>query len=180
MTRILAAVQKTTMHDGGVDLPQIYFAHSILGDQSGHDAGRQLLQQLYTAHVGGAMPPISTTALGKPYFIDSPWHFSISHTPHHAFCVLSDAPVGVDAEEISRQVNPKLAEKILSAGELSQYLAADDPNQALLTFWVLKEAAGKCSGRGVGFHPRHTDFARTDSRVFAHSGCLVAVICQEK
>ena len=161
-------------------MAKIFFAHRVLGSESGHDAGRQLLHQLYDAHVGGGMPEIATTALGKPYFADSPWHFSISHTPHHAFCVLSDIPVGVDAEEISRQVNPKLAEKILSEGELSQYRVAADSNRALLTFWVLKEAAGKCSGRGVGFHPRHTDFNLTDSRVFEHNDCLVAIICQEK
>lgn len=161
-------------------MAKIFFAHRALGGESGHEAGRALLRQLYDTHVGGQMPPISTTALGKPYFADSSWHFSISHTPNHAFCALSDVPIGVDAEEISRRVNPKLAEKILSEAELARYRTAADANRALLTFWVLKEADGKCSGRGVGFHPRHTDFLLTDSRVFEHSGCLVAIISQEE
>ena len=161
-------------------MAKIFFAHRALGGESGHKVGRALLRQLYDAHVGGEMPEISTTALGKPYFAESSWHFSISHTPNHAFCVLSNAPIGVDAEEISRQVRPELAEKILSEGELSQYRAAADANRALLTFWVLKEAAGKCSGRGVGFHPRHTNFTLTDSRVSEYNGCMVAIISQEK
>ena len=157
----------------------VYFAHQQLQGESGHAAGRQLLAQLYHQHVGGDLPSIQITPMGKPYFEESPWHFSISHTPGHAFCVLSDRPVGVDAEEISRKVNPHLAQKVLSVSELQQYEAAADQNRALLTFWVLKEAAGKCSGRGVGFHPRHTDFLLTDSRVVEHSGCLVAIINEE-
>ena len=158
-------------------MSQLYFAHRRLAGESGHDAGRALLAQLYETHVGGSLPPIAVTALGKPYFENSSWHFSISHTKNHAFCVLADAPVGVDGEELTRRVNPALGEKVLSPGELAQYASAADPNRAFLTFWVLKEAQGKCSGRGLGFHPRHTDFMLTDSRVFECDGCLVAIVC---
>lgn len=159
-------------------MPQIYFAHSALDGRSGHDAGRALLQQLYDQYVGGQMPPISITPRGKPYFADCPWHFSISHTKNHAFCVLSDGPVGIDGEELSRKVSPLLAEKALSAGEQAQYHRAEDKNRALLTFWVLKEAQGKCSGKGIGFHPNHTQFSLTDRRVFECDGCLVAIVSE--
>ena len=157
-------------------MAQVYFAHCEINGETGHEAGRRLLAQLYEAQVGGVMPPIILSPMGKPYFENSPWQFSISHTKKHAFCVLCDRPVGVDAEELTRQVNPKLAEKVLSAGEQAQYASAADQNRALLTFWVLKEAEGKRTGKGVGFHPRHTDFMLTDSRVFEHSGCLVAIV----
>lgn len=157
-------------------MPQLYFAHCDLEGRSGHEAGRHLLSQLYTQHVGGVLPAIAVTPLGKPYFVASPWYFSISHTKNHAFCVLCDAPVGLDAEELSRQVKPMLADKVLSAGERARYEAAEDPNRALLTFWVLKEAEGKRTGKGVGFHPTHTDFMLTDPRVFEHAGCMVAIV----
>lgn len=159
-------------------MPQIYFAHGALDGQSGHEAGRALLQKLYDQYVGGAIPRICIAPGGKPYFADSSWHFSISHTKHHAFCVLSDVPVGIDGEELSRKVSPLLAEKALSAEERAQYLLAEDKNRALLTFWVLKEAQGKCSGRGVGIHPRHTCFSLADERVFVCDGCLVAIVCE--
>ena len=157
-------------------MSQLYFAHKALQGESGHAAGRALLAQLYQRHVGLPLPKLETTPLGKPYFADCPWHFSISHTKNHAFCVLCDCPVGVDAEELSRRVNPIVAEKALSSGEKAQYEAAADPNRALLTFWVLKEAEGKRTGKGVGIHPTHTDFMLTDDRVFEHDGCLVAII----
>ena len=160
-------------------MAELFFAHRALEGESGHEAGRQLLAQLYDRHVGGDMPSVLLTSMGKPYFEGSPWHFSISHTPQHVFCVLADCPVGLDAEELSRQVRPDLAKKVLSETELRQYEAAQDQNRALLTFWVLKEASGKCSGKGVGFHPRHTEFSLSDGRVFQHSGCLLAIITEE-
>ena len=82
----------------------------------------------------------------------------------------------LDAEELNRRVNPIVAEKALSPGERAQYDAAVDKNCALLTFWGLKEAEGKRSGRGVGIHPTHTDFMLTDTRVFECDNCLVAII----
>ena len=157
-------------------MPQIYFAHGALDGQSGHDAGRALLKKLYDQYVGGQMPPISIESGGKPYFADSPWHFSISHTKRHAFCVLSDVPVGIDGEELSRKVSHLLAEKALSKAEQEQYRQAKDKNKALLTFWVLKEAQGKCNGKGIGIHPNHTNFSLTDDRVFECDGCLVAIV----
>ena len=143
---------------------------------TGHDAGRQLLAQLYRQETGNDLPPILTTPRGKPYFADSPWHFSISHTKRHAFCVLSRKNIAIDAEELDRNISLRLAEKILSPGELQQYDAAPDKRKALLTFWVLKEAAAKLSGEGLRGYPNHTNFSLDDPRVTEYSGCLVAIL----
>ena len=105
---------------------------------TGHQAGRKLLAELYWAETGENLPEIRVTDRGKPYFPDSDWHFSISHTPKHAFCVLSRHNVGLDAEELNRKVNLKLADKILSPGEKNRFEAAENKEKALLTFWVLK------------------------------------------
>ena len=48
-----------------------------------------LLKELYREATGKDLPEIRITDRGKPYFPDSDWHFSISHTPKHAFFVLS-------------------------------------------------------------------------------------------
>ncbi len=143
---------------------------------AGHAAGRALLRQMYEAHVGSPMPEIVLGSRGKPRFVRGGVHFSISHTPKHVFCALSDTPIGIDAEELSREVSPRLAEKILSPGELARYAAAPDKNRALLTFWVLKEAQAKCSGEGLRGYPNSTDFSLDDPRVSVQNNCLVAVI----
>ncbi len=146
---------------------------------TGHEAGRQLLRDLYRQVTGEDLPRIETTDRGKPYFPESDWHFSISHTPRHAFCVLSRYNVAIDAEELDRKVNGKLAEKILSPSEKRQFDAAEDKARALLTFWVLKEAEAKLSGEGLRGYPNHTVFSLDDPRVTETEGCLVAVMEDE-
>lgn len=144
--------------------------------KTGHEVGRELLEQMYRAYIGEEVPAIETGPLGKPYFVGSDIHFSITHTKHHVFCALAETPIGIDAEELNRHVNPLLAEKILSPKEKEQYDLAEDKNKALLTFWVLKEAAGKCTGKGVQGYPKDTNFFLFDPRVQEREGCLVAAI----
>lgn len=150
-----------------------------LEGRRGHEAGRALLAELYTRETGDPLPEIRITEWGKPYFADNPWHFSISHTRRRVFVALSRKNIGIDAEELDRNVNLKLAEKVLSPGERAQYAAAEDRDRAFLTFWVLKEAAAKLAGTGLQGYPNHTDFSLKDSRVRELDGCLVAVLTEE-
>ena len=147
-----------------------------LAGRTGHEAGRQLLAELYREATGEDLPEILTTDRGKPYFADSPWRFSVSHTPKHAFCVLNRNNIAIDAEELDRKVKLSLADKILSASEKARFDAAPDKSRALLTFWVLKEAAAKLSGEGLRGYPNHTDFSLEDPRVTELDGCIVAVM----
>ena len=147
-----------------------------LNGRSGHEVGRQLLQQLYREETGEELPEIRIADRGKPYFADSALHFSISHTKDHAFCVLASCPVGIDAEEKERQVNLRLAEKILSDAEYARFHAATDKRDALLRLWVLKEAAGKLTGEGINGYPNHTDFDPQDTRIQEIDGCYVAIL----
>ena len=146
-------------------------ASCALAGRTGHEAGRALLAALYREETGLDLPPVA-----KPYFPGSDWHFSISHTPRHAFCALSRREIGIDAEELDRNVNLALAEKILSPNEKAQFDAAPDKRRALLTFWVLKEAQVKRTGDGLRGYPNGTDFSLNDPRVTEMDGCLVAVI----
>lgn len=150
--------------------------HTELKGRSGHEAGRQLLAELYARETGQPLPPIAVGDRGKPYFTEGDWHFSISHTKHHAFCALSEHPVGIDAEELDRKCSLHLADKVLSPGEKAQFDAAADKHRALLTFWVLKEAAVKLTGEGLRGYPNHTDFKLDDPRVQELTGCMVAVL----
>lgn len=155
-------------------------ASCALKGLSGHEAGRLLLALLYQRCVGGPLPPIRLTPRGKPYFENSPWHFSITHTDRHAFCVLSLTPVGIDAEELDRPVRFSLSERIFSPAEQRRFASASDPQQAFLALWVLKEADAKHSGLGLTGFPNHTDFSPEDPRVHRWAGCLVAIIGEEE
>ncbi len=141
-----------------------------LNGTTGHEAGRALLGRL----CGDREPAV--TDRGKPYFADGGPHFSISHTKSRVFCVLSDVPVGIDAEEADRAIDLRLAEKILSPAEKKQFEEADDQRLALLKFWVLKEALAKATGEGLRGYPNHTDFSLDDPRLQLLDGHVVAVI----
>ena len=151
-------------------------AHSTVDSRGAHAIGRELLAELYLEETGENMPPILIGERGKPYFSEGNWHFSITHTPNHVFCALAAHPIGIDAEELDRDINLRLAEKILSPAERVQFDAAPDPRRALLTFWVLKEAAAKQSGFGLNGYPNHTHFSLDDPRVTESHGCLLAII----
>ena len=148
---------------------------ALLG-RSGHEAGRELLARLYREETGENIPEIAVADRGKPYFVTGNLHFSISHTKNHVFCALSDRPVGLDAEEMDRDVNLRLAEKILSESERVRWEAAADKRAALLRLWVLKEAAAKLSGEGLKGYPNGTDFDPDDPRIMELDGCYVAVM----
>ena len=142
-----------------------------LESRNGHEAGRQLLAELYRAETGQDLPRIAVTVQGKPYFPDTPWHFSISHTENHVFCALSERNIGIDAEEADRPIDPRLAERLLSPGELEKF---DNSREMLLKFWVLKEAYAKLTGRGLGNYLGQTDFDPETAQII--DGCYVAVL----
>ena len=154
----------------------MYLEAMAITEETGHEAGRKLLAQMYAKYIGSPLPEIRTAPRGKPYFLDSPWHFSISHSKRHVFCALSRKRIGIDAEEIDREVNLMLARKILSPMEQTQFAHVQDPRLALLTFWVLKEAQAKMTGEGLRGFPNQTEFMLTDPRVRQMENCLVAVI----
>lgn len=155
------------------------FAGKAISPGTGHAEGRRLLEDLYRQYRGSALPPVLLTDRGKPYLENGPF-FSVTHTDRHAFCALSDVPIGIDAEELDRNIDLRLANKILSPSELDQYRQAEDKRLALLTFWVLKEALAKCTGKGLCSETRHTDFSLNDPRISIRSGCLIAIIEEER
>ena len=149
-----------------------------LGGRGGHEAGRELLARLYREATGEECPEIAVAERGKPYFVNCPWHFSISHTKNHVFCALSRQPVGLDGEERDRKVDLRLAEKILSEPEKRRFDAAADKQAFLLRLWVLKEAAAKLTGEGLRGFPNHTDFSPDDPRIMIIDDCYVAVMTE--
>ena len=144
----------------------------------GHEAGRELLAKLYRQETGEDCPEVRIAQRGKPYFVDSSWHFSISHTKHHVFCALGRQPVGIDAEEMDRQPDLRLADKVLSESERKRYDAAVDKRATFLKLWVLKEASAKLTGEGLRGYPNGTDFDPEDPRVMELEGCYVAVLTE--
>ena len=155
----------------------MFLLYEALNGRDGHEVGRELLEKIYRQTTGEELPPIAVTPRGKPYFPEGKWHFSISHTKHYVFCVLSEHNVGLDAEEKGRKVSPALLEAYTS--NIEKERLGRDPQDAFLRLWVLKEAQSKLSGRGMGNWLKNTDFDPFDQRIQEINGCYVAVLEEE-
>jgi phosphopantetheinyl transferase len=151
-----------------------------LENQTGHEAGRELLAEAFWEETGEALPRIWVAEQGKPYFESGDWHFSISHTDTHAFCALSRGNIGIDAEEMGRKIDPRIAARYLSEKEQKRLEMAADFDTALLRLWVLKEALAKLTGRGIGNCLKNTEFDPEDDRIMCIDGCFVAILEEEK
>lgn len=127
----------------------LYLSGGKLHGMDQHRAARLYLSALYQKAWNAPMPELLKKPSGQPCFPVPGRFCSLTHTSQAAFCALSDAPIGLDAEPETRAVSPRLAGKILSPEELSQYESAEDPRLCLLTFWVLKEAYVKYTGEGL-------------------------------
>ena len=126
----------------------------------------------------GKLPGNRRCGPGKALFCG--WKPAFFHLPYERSCVLRPVypACGLDAEEADREINLRLAEKILSPPEKERFDAAADRREALLRLWVLKEAAAKLSGEGLRGYPNHTDFSPDDPAIMELEGCFVALLTE--
>lgn len=87
---------------------------------------------------------------GKPRFIDSPLHFSLSHSGNLAAALISDEPCGVDVEQLRPEVAERLRARCLSDGERAR--SCD-----FFEIWTRKECIAKLDGSGMRSHPSEID-----------------------
>ena len=85
---------------------------------------------------------------GKPYLADSSKYISISHTREYVAIAVSDQPIGVDVEIISRNAFA-VAESFLKPREMECLYKEDNPTEEALFLWCVKEAAFKLASEKV-------------------------------
>ena len=93
---------------------------------------------------------------GKPLIrgpaMATDWHFNLSHTHALVAVAASRQPVGIDVEDLSRQVpDLDIAKRYFSQREY-QHIAATEPGEQarlFLQYWTLKEAFLKAEGWGL-------------------------------
>ena len=87
----------------------------------------------------------------KPYLINSPLCFNLSHSEKRAMCVMSDVPCGCDVEFI-KPFNPRIAERFFSFSEKQTVASGNterEREELFYRIWTLKESFIKCTGTGL-------------------------------
>ena len=96
------------------------------------------------------LPEVRFDPSGKPRFIDSSLHFSLSHSGRFAAVLISEEPCGVDIELVRPEVAERLRERCLSDGERAR--GCD-----FFELWTKKECIAKLDGSGMRGHPSEID-----------------------
>ena len=120
-------------------LAPIHRMQSVTGDY----LARQLIAEWFK--IKPEEIRFATSEHGKPYAVDLPIHFSISHSEHFVFCAVSDRPIGADIEAI-RPINLSTTKRFCNDDELE--FIQSDPTR-FFEIWTAKEACAKQCGNGL-------------------------------
>jgi len=87
---------------------------------------------------------------GKPYFMDLPFYFSLSHSGNYVLCALSMKEIGADIQQHRGSCTRQIAERFFSRQELEALQErGDDGEEFFFRLWARKEAFGKLDGGGI-------------------------------
>ena len=89
--------------------------------------------------------------LGKPYAVDLPVQFNLSHSGPYALCAVAVRPAGADIQ-VLRPVKDALFLRVCSPEELDYLCGQGDRSLQAARFiqlWTVKEALLKCDGTGI-------------------------------
>lgn len=165
------------------------FVHS--GGKKGESlTARRLLKFALKREYGiDYLPEIFRGEFGKPYFVDFPAKFNLSHSENIACCALFPFEVGCDVER-RRPVKPSVIERVCTVEEREYLKKYGEENFILL--WSLKESRMKLSGKGLAFGAKSAAFAEDgagglksaeegiETRSFLLESGTVLTACAEK
>ena len=91
---------------------------------------------------------------GKPYVLNLPAHFNVSHSGDYTVVAISDRPIGIDIE-IIKDFSAILAKKLFNEDEL-KYISGNSSTRkkslmqkSFFEIWTAKEAYLKYKGTGI-------------------------------
>ncbi len=115
-------------------------------------AGVALDEALKTVGLREQTAVVGQNEHGKPYLTEYPqYHFSLSHSGDYAVCVLTDAPVGVDIEQIRAFDWERAAKRAFSEAQRKWLATVPEKERtgAFFGLWTEAESRLKQSGAGL-------------------------------
>lgn len=84
----------------------------------------------------------------KPFLVNCPFYFSISHAEAYVMAAVGDCPLGADIERTGRDAR-KALQKVCSAGDRKLLEEGRWKPALQMEIWTRKEALVKCLGCGI-------------------------------
>ena len=91
---------------------------------------------------------IQRTDKGKPFFVDIPVEFSLSHSGIMWMCMFSDRPCGLDLQVVESSRDWETICRRRYTMEEQHYVKLWGI-EGFYEIWARKEAFGKCTGQGI-------------------------------
>lgn len=88
---------------------------------------------------------ISYTEANKPYILNSPYKFNVSHKGDLVALSFGSSEVGIDIEHLS-SIHPRLKDIYFTEEERKYVESSKDEERAALLIWTIKESVTKCLG----------------------------------
>lgn len=90
---------------------------------------------------------IERTDRGKPFFVDIPVEFSLSHSGAMWMCMFSNQPCGLDLQAVEPERKWEVIQRRFYTPAEQHYVELWGV-EGFYEIWVRKEAFGKCTGLG--------------------------------
>ena len=134
----------------------------LFGRVAAKEAVRRFLSEFYQARWSDADIQIWPDDSGKPHALGA-WSdtlpvsldIAIAHTAQFVVAVAAaNARVGVDVENINRNLSEEFAAGVFTPEELELAAQAVNASVAVIRFWCAKEAVSKALGTGIRYSPK--------------------------
>ncbi|MGN0429092.1 MAG: 4'-phosphopantetheinyl transferase family protein [Acetatifactor sp.] len=89
---------------------------------------------------------------GKPYLVDYPLFFSLSHSGDACLCVVSEQEIGADIQKFSHTNAERISRRFFTEEEilcLNACETQEEKQELFFRLWCRKEAYAKYTGQGV-------------------------------
>jgi 4'-phosphopantetheinyl transferase len=124
------------------------------GDFATGDAGFPLIRMAAARHClelsrkfNPARAEIIREEKGKPYFVDVPLEFSLTHSGSLWMCMFAESPCGLDLQVMRNLDYEKIACRYFHQDEVQAIM--EGGQEAFFEIWVRKEAYCKMTGEGM-------------------------------
>lgn len=122
--------------------------------------------------------------MGKPYLVNVPLYYNLSHSGDFVLCAVSEQEIGADIQEIRRGDVMRVAERYFAEEELEKLQECHteaEKSQFLFQLWTKKEAFGKLTGKGIAEVISENMLCRADIEwlPFHAPGGYAAAVCKK-